>query len=196
MNVALHCPEHRKILMNEFLANRGLFVSDAGEALLVFEEGHDPESRPGAAVTLGYNPDRLREFDECLRELAAHLRSEETASQPRELNKSIIMGKRGDCFEIVRLDEVYAFESIGDDTFCLVESGRLGVKPRLYELERAYADKGFIRIGKPYVVNVSRIAEVVPWFGGKILLRMDGMKETLEVSRSYARQFREFLGMA
>ena len=182
--------------MNEFLANRGLFVSEAGETLLVCEDGHDPESRPDAAVTLCYNPDRLREFDECLREFAAHLLSEETASQPRELNKSIIMGKRGDCFEIVRLDDVYAFESTGDDTFCLVDSGRLGVKPRLYEIERAYAEKGFIRIGKPYVVNVSRIAEVVPWFGGKILLRMDGMKETLEVSRAYARQFREFLGMA
>jgi DNA-binding LytR/AlgR family response regulator len=196
MNVALHCPEHRKILMTEFLANRGIFVSDEEEPVLVFEEEYETEAKPDATVSLGYRADRLRDFDDCLRDLAAHALAETTSPQQRELNKSIIMGKRGDCFEVVRLDDVRAFESIGDDTFCLVESGRLGVKPRLYELERAYADKGFIRIGKPYVVNISHIAEVVPWFNGKILLRMEGMKDTLEVSRAYARQFREFLGMA
>ena len=196
MNVALHCPEHSRTLMCEFLADRGLFVSDDEEPILVYEKGYETAAKPDSTVSLGYRADRLRDFDDCLRDLTAHALTETASSQQKELNKSIIMGKRSDCFEIVRLDDVYAFESIGDDTFCLVESGRLGVKPRLYELERAYADKGFIRIGKPYVVNVSHIAEVVPWFNGKILLRMDGMKETLEVSRAYARQFREFLGMA
>jgi len=196
MNVALHCPDHNRILMQDFLSNRGFSVSEAAASLLVYEEGYECEARPNAAVTLGYKSDRLRAFDECLKELTECRESGEAEPQTKELNKSIIMGKRGDCFEIVKIDDVYAFESIGDDTYCHVESGRLGVKPKLYELERAYADRGFIRIGKPYVVNVSHIAEVVPWFSGKILLRMDGMKDTLEVSRNYARQFRAFLGMS
>lgn len=191
MNASLHCPEHTKLLMREFLENRGIAVSDAETGLLVCEDGYEPGGKPDAAVTLCYRPDKLQEFDECLREFAANPAS----SAPRELNKSIIMGKRGDCFEIVKLEDIFAFESIGDDTYCHTASGRLCVKPKLYELERAYAERGFIRIGKPYVVNVSRIAEVVPWFSGKILLRMDGMKETLEVSRNYARQFKDFLGM-
>jgi DNA-binding LytR/AlgR family response regulator len=178
--------------MDEFLESRGFTICESDADLLVCEDGYAPESRPDAAVTISYHADRLREFDECLKAIAVGL----NGSQGKDLNKSIIMGKRGDCFEIVKIDDVFAFESIGDDTFCIVGSGRLGVKPKLYELERAYADRGFIRIGKPYVVNVSHIAEVVPWFGGKILLRMDGMKDTLEVSRNYARQFRAFLGMA
>lgn len=195
MNVALHCPERDKLLMTEFLANRGLIVTGSPETVLVCEEGYDGGPKPDAEVTIGYRHDRLRELDECLRDLTACGASADQTRQ-LELNKTIIMGKRGDCLEIVRIDDVFAFESVGDDTFCRVASGRLGVKPKLNELERAYADRGFIRIGKPCVVNVSYIAEVVPWFAGKILLRMDGMNDTLEVSRNYARRFKAFLGMS
>jgi DNA-binding LytR/AlgR family response regulator len=177
--------------MSEFLENRGFIIEECGARLLVCERDYEPEHRPEATVVLCYRPDKLGEFDECLKELTLC----PTAGQSRELNRSIIMGKRGDCFEIVKIDDVFAFESIDDDTFCHTGSGRFGIKPKLYELERAYAEKGFIRIGKPYIVNVTHIAEVVPWFSGKILLRMDNMKETLEVSRNYARQFKNFLGM-
>lgn len=192
MNVLLHCPEHTKILMNEFLENRGLIVSDDEAILLVCEEGYEKDICPDAPVTLYYRPDRLVEFDECLKELTHGLSS----GQTRELNKSIIMGKRGDCLEIIKIDEIIAFEAIGDETFCITGTGRFGIKPKLYELELSYAEKGFIRIGKSYVVNVTHISEVVPWFSGKILLRMDSMKDPLEVSRNYARQFKNFLGMS
>jgi len=192
MTVLLHCPDNSRILMNEFLENRGFAVAAGDASLLVCEDGYEMEHRPDYGVALTYRADRLAEFDECLRELSVGL----TAGQAREMNRSIIMGKREDCFEILKIDDVYAFEAVGDDTFCHTQSGRFGVKPKLYELERAYAEKGFIRISKPYIVNVTHIAEVVPWFSGKILLRMDGLKDQLEVSRSYARQFKNFLGMA
>lgn len=192
MTAILHCPETTRILMREFLENRGFSLVDAGASLLVCEDRYCPDNRPEAAVVMLYAPGRLAEFDECLKELAQGVGS----PQGRDLNRSIIMGKRDDCFEVLKLDDIACFEAVGDETFCRVKSVKFGVKPKLYELERAYADRGFIRIGKPFVVNVAHIAEVVPWFGGKILLRMDDGRETLEVSRNYARQFREFLGMA
>lgn len=210
MDVRLDCsPEFRERIA-DILCRFGLYPASVnsgdaegtdGSLLLEVREAGFPGSAgdtgsagENPACSLVFDPARPEALDECLRAIA----SSANRDSPRKtaFSAPIITGKKDDCFEVIKLDDVLFFEASGDSTFCVTRSGRFLVKPRLYELENAYRERGFVRTGKAQVVNVMRIAEVVPWFGGKILLRLDAAGTTLEVARSYAKEFRQFLGMA
>ena len=68
------------------------------------------------------------------------------------------------------------------------------IKDKLYQLEEELAAEGFIRINKSEIVNILHIREIVPWFNGRLLLKLDNKRE-VEVSRSYAGNFKDFLGL-
>ncbi len=54
----------------------------------------------------------------------------------------------------------------------------------------------FLRVHRGYLVNPDRVAELVPYFGGTYLLRMDDRAGTdVPVSRSYVRAVKAAFGM-
>jgi len=53
----------------------------------------------------------------------------------------------------------------------------------------------FIRVNKSYIVNILMVKEIIPWFGGRLLLKFSGSEEKIEVSRNYVKDFKQFLGM-
>ena len=87
------------------------------------------------------------------------------------------------------------FMSDGNYVYCQTDVQRLEVNKKLYELESSYADMGFIRINKSHVVNILKVNEIVPWFGGRLLLSFKGIKDEIPVSRHYVSGFKEFLGL-
>lgn len=72
---------------------------------------------------------------------------------------------------------------------------KLQVRYTLKELEARLAPHGFMRVHKGYVVNLDYIAEVVPWFSGTYIIRMnDEAKSEVPMSRQYGKQLRKLTG--
>ncbi|HHY93335.1 MAG TPA: response regulator transcription factor [Firmicutes bacterium] len=70
------------------------------------------------------------------------------------------------------------------------------VRTTLGELEERLG-RHFLRVHKGYVVNLDRIAELIPWFHGTYLLVMGDRERTeIPVSRRLAQTLREKLGLA
>lgn len=69
------------------------------------------------------------------------------------------------------------------------------MKHRLFEMEKLIACENFVRVNKSNIVNVLKIREIIPWFGGRILLRFTESDERIEVSRNYVKDFKQFLNM-
>jgi len=65
---------------------------------------------------------------------------------------------------------------------------------KLYELEEILASAGFIRSAKSQVLNLYKIDSLCPDFGGRIEVTMQN-GERLIVSRQYAKQLKERLGI-
>jgi two-component system LytT family response regulator len=107
----------------------------------------------------------------------------------------LLTGRRGSTFTLLPVREIRCFGAEGDVVSAELPDGPSEVEPRLYEVEAAYRAKGFIRIAKSLIVNVSWVAEIIPWLGGRLVLVMKGDGARLEVSRSYVADFRRFLGM-
>ena len=95
---------------------------------------------------------------------------------------------------IVRLDEIDWFETEGN--YVRIHAGRQSylVRQTAAHLESQLDPRRFVRIHRRYLVNLARVHEVQPWFGGDaVVVLRDGTK--LRLSRTYREQFHSrFLG--
>jgi len=65
----------------------------------------------------------------------------------------------------------------------------------LKELEARLPSPPFVRVHRGFIVNLEHVREVVPWFSGGYLLRMDDAAQTeIPMSRRYAVRVKELTG--
>ena len=145
---------------------------------------------PAEGLTILFGPEDMERLGSLLHSAASP--GAQAAPSP---SVEFLTGRRKDSFTILPLAQIQCFRADGDTITAEVAGGAFEVDPRLYELETAYRSRGFIRVGKSVIVNVLWVSEIIPWFGGRLLLKMRESASRLEVSRSYIREFKQFLGV-
>ena len=104
----------------------------------------------------------------------------------------------------VRQGESLVMVDVNDILYATIESGGVRVVARgiegavsfrsLDELEKELGSSHFMRVHKSYLANVSRIHEIMPWFGGTYKLRMEGKDgPVVPLSRAQARELRKLI---
>ena len=184
MKVDLICSENLKRVLYEVLDSRNISLDEKADVVLLEKGLATPEGR--LAVVFDYSTlDYLISFLDCL----------SARGDGTENLRGVIAGKSDNKYELIQYRQILYFEGSGNHTLCITAAGSFKVKEKLYELERSLMEEGFVRIGKPYLVNILNVSEIIPWFGGRLLLRLKDSDMELEVARSYAKSFREYLGM-
>lgn len=79
------------------------------------------------------------------------------------------------------------------ETIIRAKNGKYICKLPLKELEQKLKDFPFFRTHKSYLVNLNAIVELIPWFNGAFVLKIDGVKEKVPVSRNYVKALRKKL---
>ena len=93
---------------------------------------------------------------------------------------------------VIAIAEVDWFEAEGN--YVRVHAGREShlLRQPISRLERQLDPRRFARVHRSFVVNVTRVVEVQPWFGGDaVLVLRDGTK--VRLSRTYREQFQSRL---
>jgi len=94
--------------------------------------------------------------------------------------------------KLIPIDEVVWFDSEHSLTFAHVGKEKHDVKYTLDELEKRLSDNAFFRIHRSTIVNLNRLAEIIPWFNGQLKIKLKGSdKDDLVVSRSRASALRK-----
>jgi two-component system response regulator LytT len=92
----------------------------------------------------------------------------------------------------IDLNDILYFESYDDDIFCIMKSGKIRVKEKLYTLTELFMNNGIIRIHNSYLVNTTKIKDISPQFNSTLKLTLvNGDK--IYVSRTYLKKFRNYL---
>jgi DNA-binding LytR/AlgR family response regulator len=102
-----------------------------------------------------------------------------------------IKARQGDKLRLIAVDEVYYFKS--EDKYTLVKTAdrQSLIKKSIQQLSESLDPAQFWRIHRGTIINVSRISAVTRGFGGRCLVRLEDLPETLTVSRSYAHLFKQ-----
>ena len=101
--------------------------------------------------------------------------------------------KDGQTFLIDRHDILY-FESVDKRCFIYTAADVYETALKLYEIEEWLAGGIFFRSSKSQVVNLKKIKSLCPEFGGRIEIILEN-GEKMMVSRQYAKQLKERLGL-
>jgi len=181
MNIQLICSKNRKVI-TEILNSRGIRISDDADIVLVERGAALPE--PGIAIV--YDSQNLNPLIDFLDNLSV---------SSKKTDLAIIPVKNADSYEILQPSQVYYFFSEGNYIYCITKNAKFEVKKKLYELEIDLGQQGFIRINKSTIVNILKVSEISPWFGGRLVLKLNELNDKIFVSRSYVSGFKEFLGL-
>jgi DNA-binding LytR/AlgR family response regulator len=183
MKVGLICSENMNRVILQIMDSRNISLDNRADVVLVEKGLSLPEGR----LSVVFDHSTLDQMIDFLDAFSVRGDAEST--------KRVIAGKSDNKYELIKYEQILYFEGSGNSTMCITYGGRYKVKEKLYELEQNLYDQGFVRVGKPYIVNILNVAEIIPWFGGRLLLKLKNTDGEIEVARSYARSFKEYLGM-
>lgn len=130
-----------------------------------------------------YDEDQLRETIRRLENKLALIK------EPSKTSGKLAIEADG---EILFIDpkEVYYIVRDEKSTKLVTEDHELITKLPLKEFESRLVPFGFFRIHKSFLVNLTYVKRLTPWFNGAYQLELEGKKELLSVSRNYVKALR------
>ncbi len=106
--------------------------------------------------------------------------------------KKIWLERENENLLLLDYKDIYWFAAEDKKVYAHSNSERFVVRYTLKELESILSNDKFVRVHKAYLVNISYISELVPWFSGNYLVRMkDENRSELKLSRRYAAKLKE-----
>ena len=90
--------------------------------------------------------------------------------------------------------DIYYFEAVGNKVFLYLKHDVFEVRYKLYEIEEGYANTDFFRASKSVIINLAKVKQFAPDFGGRFEAQMRN-GERLMVSRQYVPALKKRLGM-
>lgn len=122
-------------------------------------------------------------------------RSREGSNESQHLTEnSQIFIKDGERCWLVRIGQIRLFEIVGNYTRVWFEDQKPLLYKSLNQVEEKLPDTLFFRANRQQIVNVNFIEEVIPWFNGKLKLRLKDQTE-IEISRRQSSAFRDRLSL-
>lgn len=125
-----------------------------------------------------------------LERLSSLRKSEQTASNDR---LPVFSGEKT---RFLKVDAIRLVEADGRgvNVYAFDEHGRF--RGTLLECAKRLEPHGFLRVHRSFLVNVAHVLEIRPSFGGTYVLQLDDRsRREVPVSRNYARNVRERLGI-
>jgi two-component system, LytTR family, response regulator len=182
MKLNLICSKNIRLLLEEIMKDRHLLISDDAD-IVVIEKGFDLE----VGKTGIY-------FDSSSLESLINLLDLLSAEKADPHNFVTAKSGKGE-FKVIGYQDILYFEALGKDVFCTDGIEQYKVKEKLFSLEEKLKAVGFIRVSKSYIVNISAIDRIVPWFNSTLLLKMVSKQPDIIVTRNYLNYFKDYLNM-
>lgn len=85
---------------------------------------------------------------------------------------------------LLKLQDIYYFESVDNKVFCYTEKDVFEVYMKLYEIENTFYNSNFIRISKNMIVDAGKIESFKAQLNGRMEAVLSN-GERVEISRNY-----------
>lgn len=94
---------------------------------------------------------------------------------------------------LVHVQDIYYCEANNRTTYVYTKKERYTVNQTISEFYDSLPHPLFFKCHRSYVVNIDKIAEIIPWFNNTYNLSLEGIAEKIPVSRSNVKQFKQLM---
>jgi len=123
-----------------------------------------------------------------------HLSSRATAEKVSQIAKVCVLSG-GKIVPMNKSDIVFIYVK-DKDVYVRTRANEFSAMLTLQEFDNLLTEANFLRIHRQYIINLDAILEIIPWFHGSYLLRMnDANKQEVPVSRNRVKQLKIALGL-
>ena len=119
---------------------------------------------------------------------------EEPSGTKKLSENSQIFIKDGESCWLVRIGEISQFEIVGNYTRVFFGDKKPLLYKSLNQVEEKLPEESFFRVNRQQIINTNYVENVVPWFNGKLKLRMMNGEE-VEVSRRQSYIFKDKMSL-
>ncbi|MGE5802357.1 MAG: LytR/AlgR family response regulator transcription factor [Gemmatimonadota bacterium] len=113
---------------------------------------------------------------------------------PRFSENTRVFVAHGERYWLVRLGDIRLFESAGNSTRVFFGTEQPLITRALSDLVSKLDPRVFFQANRHQIVNVKAVRSIHPWFGGRLMVELEGGHE-VTLSRRRSRVFRERLSM-
>lgn len=102
---------------------------------------------------------------------------------------------KNDKLRVVNIKDIYYCEAHERETIVYTKDSNYIVKESIKEFENHLDRSIFFKTHRSYIVNVSKINEIIPWFNNMYKLKLDNINSEIPVSRSKIKDFRMIMNI-
>lgn len=102
-----------------------------------------------------------------------------------------IRTRHGDSMRLIPVDDICYFKATDKYTAVMTQEGESLIRKPIRDLVQELDPESFWQIHRGTIVNASCVDKIGRSFGGKLILKLKNRSETLTVSRTYARLFKQ-----
>ncbi|MFN4306938.1 LytTR family DNA-binding domain-containing protein, partial [Sulfurihydrogenibium azorense] len=96
---------------------------------------------------------------------------------------------------LLKPEDIYYIKAELSETIVRTKDNEYFSNKKLYEFENMLKSKGFFRVHKSYLVNLSKIKEMKVAEQSKLVIYFNGINDTVKTSRDGAKALRDYLGV-
>ncbi len=95
----------------------------------------------------------------------------------------------------IKLSDIIYVMAENKGTVVETKKGTFITPLQLRELEKKLMDEDFFRCHRSYLINLSSILHIEPWFNRTYQVELDGIEERIPVSRNYVQSFKDLMNI-
>lgn len=138
--------------------------------------------------------------NEKIKEIEVTIACSKINNEVQELLKSLnkvskkisVIDKNG--IKLIMIKDILYMESVDKKTFVYTFNNIYESKLKFYEIENELREKGFMRISKKTIINLSQVSNISPDLSRRLILTLEN-GEKIIVSRQYVLEFKRELGL-
>ena len=102
---------------------------------------------------------------------------------------------KDECIYLVHPQDILYCTVLNKEVLVLTKDANYTTQYTLNQLGNKLNNHNFFRSHKSYLVNLDKIYKIVPWFNSTFVLKIEGWKEEVPVSRHYVKDFKKIIDM-
>lgn len=102
---------------------------------------------------------------------------------------------KGNKLVVINIDDIYYCEARERETLVYTKDCEYIAKNSILEFEKKLTCDKFFKVHRSYIVNTTKIEEIIPWFNSTYKLKLKNMDNEVYVSRSKIKDFRQIMNI-
>lgn len=102
---------------------------------------------------------------------------------------------KNDKMIVVDIEDIYYCQAKERETLVYTKENEYSVNSSISEFEKSLPDDKFFKCHRSFIVNLSKIKEIIPWFNSTYNLKLKNINVDVPVSRSKIKEFKKLMNI-